>query len=544
MNPRTRRTCFRSAVFTAAIAALPLFAASSFAELSAAGSLLLQQGVGGVPGSADGVEHFGSALAAGDFDGDGRDDLAIGAPLENEAPVSEVGAVTVVYSSAGLALGTVADLLTLQGLTAEVASGEDHFGQTLAAGDFDSDGFADLAIGIPGRQIVLTGGSPADSAGAILLIYGAATGLDSGRVAYLNREVAGFNGAGAAGDRLGEALAVADFDADGFDDLAAGAPGDNVSGFVDNGSVSVLYGSASGLTTAGSEIWTQNDIAVGSDEDGDQFGTALAAGDFDGDGFGDLAIGAPYEDYLALVDAGAIFQLKGGASGLEAGTGAPFIVQETIAAGGSEPGDEFGREMAAGDVDGDGIDDLLVGSPGEDYDDPGFSIDDTGRVHLLSGVLGVGAASASAIALDREAFDFVELTGDRFGSSVAIGRFGAGAGGGIAVGTPFATVDMAEDGGVVFVADGPIQAPLQAPLSFSQAGVVPGVEESGDRLGEVLAVGDFDGNGFDDLAVGVPYEGVGAIPEAGAVNILWSAGLFRDGFESAATAAWSGVVAN
>jgi len=544
MRPFDRFTRFRSPILAACLATLPLVAVPGFAQLSTAGSLLLQQGVNGIPGAADGVEHFGHALAAGDFDGDGRADLAIGAPFEDDAPVADVGAVSIVYFAAGVPIGSSSEVVTLEGLTAETASEDDEFGRTLATGDFDGDGFDDLAIGIPGRRVVLGGGAVADGAGAIVVLSGAASGLDASSVLYLHREVAGFNGAGAADDRLGAALAVGDFDGDGFHDLAIGAPGDDVSGFDDNGSVSVLYGSASGLTTAGSEIWIQNDIVVNGDEDGDQFGSALAAGDFDGDGFDDLAVGVPFEDYLTLADAGAIYQLVGGAAGLDTGSGAPFVVQETIAAGGSEPGDRFGSGLATGDVDGDGLDDLLAASPGEDYDDPDFTIDDTGRVHILSGTAGLGAAPGAAVALDREAFDQVEVTGDRFGSAVAIGRFGAGSGAGIAVGVPFASVDVFQDAGTVFVADGPSFDPIGSPLAFSQAGVVPGVEESGDRLGEALAVGDFDGNGFDDLAVGVPYEGVGAIPEAGAVNILWSAGLFRDGFESAATAAWSGVVAN
>ncbi len=547
MRPDDRFTCrsnFRSAVLAACWAALPLAAAPAFAQLSTAGSLLLQQGVGGVPGTADGVEHFGHALAAGDFDGDGRDDLAIGAPFEDDAPVSDVGAVTVVYFAPGVPIGSSSEVVTLEGLTAETASGDDQFGRALAAGDFDGDGFDDLAIGIPGRRLVLGGGAIAEGAGAMLVIYGAAAGLDAGNVAYLHRDVTSFEGAAAAGDELGAALVVGDFDHDGFDDLAVGAPGDDVVGFDDNGAVNVLYGSAAGLSLTRDQIWIQNDIVVGGDEDGDRFGSALAAGDFDGDGFADLAIGVPYEDYLALADAGAIYQLIGGAAGLATGSGAPFVVQETIAADGSEPGDRFGLGLATGDLDGDGLDDLLVASPGEDYDDPDFTIDDTGRVHILSGTAGLGAAPGAAVALDREAFDQVEVTGDRFGSSVAIGRFGAGSGAGIAVGVPFANVDVFQDAGTVFVADGPSFDPIGSPLAFSQAGAVPGAEESGDRLGEALAVGDFDGNGFDDLAVGVPYEGVGAIPEAGAVNILWSSGLFRDGFEAAGAGAWSNAVAN
>ena len=468
-----RRSSSRPAVLAASlavcVAALPLGAAPAAAQLSTAGSLLLQQGSGGIPGSADGVEHFGRALVAGDFDGDGRDDLAIAAPFESAAPVAEVGAVTVVYFAAGLPVGSVSEVWTLESLTTETASQDDHFGSALATGDFD---------------------------------------------------------------------------ADGFDDLAVGAPGDDVVGFDDNGAVNVLYGAAAGLSLARDQIWIQNDIVVNGDEDGDRFGSALAAGDFDGDGYDDLAIGVPFEDYIAVADAGAIYQLIGGVTGLDTGSGAPFVVQETIAAGASEPGDEFGSELSAGDLDGDGVDDLLVASPGEDYDDPGFSIADTGRVHLLSGTAGLGADPDSAAALDRDLFDQAVELGDRFGTTVAIGRFAGGAGASLAIGAPFVTVDVFQDAGTVFVADGPTLDPIVSPQAFSQAGVVPGVEESGDRLGEALAVGDFDGNGFDDLAVGVPYEGVGAIPEAGAVNILWSSGLFRDGFEAAGTGAWSNAVVN
>jgi len=543
MRPTARFSSYRSAVLAISLAALPLVVAPAFAQLSTAGSLLLQQGVGGVPGAADGVEHFGYALAAGDFDGDGRDDLAIGAPFEDDAPVADAGAVTIVYFAADLPVGSSSEVVTLEGLTAETASGDDQFGRALATGDFDGDGFDDLAIGIPGRRVVLGGGGIADGAGAILLIYGAAAGLDGGNVAFLHRDVTSFEGATAAGDELGAALAVGDFDHDGFDDLAVGAPGDDVVGFDDNGAVNVLYGSADGLSLARDQIWIQNDIVVNGDEDGDRFGSALAAGDFDGDGFDDLAVGVPFEDYLALADAGAIYQLVGGAAGLATGSGAPFVVQETIAADGSEPGDEFGSELSAGDLDGDGLDDLLVASPREDYDDPSFTIVDTGRVHVLSGTAGLGADPGAAQALDRDAFDQVVELGDRFGTTVAIGRFASGSAG-IAVGAPFATVGAFQDAGSVFVANGPSFDPPASPLAFSQAGAVPGAEESGDRLGEALAVGDFDGNGFDDLAVGVPYEGVGAIPEAGAVNILWSAGLFRDGFEAANSASWSNAVSN
>jgi FG-GAP repeat len=85
---------------------------------------------------------------------------------------------------------------------------------------------------------------------------------------------------------------VTDFNGDGFADLAIGIPFENVEGTSNAGAVQVLYGSASGLTSI-DQFWTQNAIGTDPSEVEDEFGTAVATGDFDADGFTDLAIGAP-----------------------------------------------------------------------------------------------------------------------------------------------------------------------------------------------------------------------------------------------------------
>ncbi len=108
------------------------------------------------------------------------------------------------------------------------------------AADFNHDGVADLAVGVPGEN---------DVAGAVNVLYGAGV--------------------------FGSAVAAGDFNGDGFADLAAGASGENVGGAPDAGAVSVLYGSAGGLTTSGGRLFTQVGSAA---ETGDQFGSALAAG--------------------------------------------------------------------------------------------------------------------------------------------------------------------------------------------------------------------------------------------------------------------------
>src|SRR4029450_12511583 len=112
----------------------------------------------------------------------------------------------------------------------------------------------------------------------------------------------------------------ADFDGDGFADLAVGAPIETVGSLSGAGAVNVLYGSAAGLTGTGSDVFTQNTSGViNSAETQDQFGGALAAGDFNHDGFADLAVSVAGEDVGGIVDAGAVNVLYGSARGLTGG---------------------------------------------------------------------------------------------------------------------------------------------------------------------------------------------------------------------------------
>ncbi|HZB58589.1 MAG TPA: FG-GAP repeat protein, partial [Actinomycetota bacterium] len=187
-----------------------------------------------------------------------------------------------------------------------------------AGADFDNDGFADLAVGVPGEN---------DFAGAVSVLYGSGGGL-TGTGAQVFTGVGG----GAIVGSFGAAVAAGDFDNDGFADLAAGAPFRSVGGQGAAGSVGVLYGSSGGLTATGGQLFTQVGGAV---ETGDEFGSALAAGDFDNDGFADLGAGPPGENVGGVAAAGAVSALFGAGGGLGTAGGQLF----TQGGGAVEDGD-------------------------------------------------------------------------------------------------------------------------------------------------------------------------------------------------------------
>jgi hypothetical protein len=213
--------------------------------------------------------------AKGDFNGDGFADLAIGVPYEDRSGISNVGGVNILYGSAA-GITASADQFFDEATFGFFYVAGDHFGWALASGDFNGDGFSDLAIGVPDYK------SPGEH-GIVLLIDGSAGGLSTSTARKLDIP----NGGG----RFGATLVWADFNGDGFGDLAIGAPNAGVidglifcSHVKDAGKVSIAYGSPGGLRDFGAQRFNQGGANCGnphigdSAEEGDHFGSALAAG--------------------------------------------------------------------------------------------------------------------------------------------------------------------------------------------------------------------------------------------------------------------------
>ena len=360
--------------------------------LSASGNQLWTQDSSGVPDTAEAEDFFGRSLAWGDYNGDGVGDLAVGVPSEDVGSVADAGAVHVLYGTrAGLsASGGQLWTQNTSGVP-DAAEDSDAFGRSLSAGDFNGDSLSDLAVGVPLEDV----GSVLD-AGAVNVIYATATGLSAGGSQFWSQGSLGIPETAEEDDRFGSALAAGDFNGDGFSELAVGAPSEDVLLWDDTGAVNVITGTSGGLSALLSQVWHQDSPGVPDVADrGDAFGSALAAGDFNGDGRRDLAVGAPFEDlgdggpYEFDTEAGAVTVIYGSPSLLDASPdqlygipAARFFAQGALGlADSADKGEIFGSALTAWDFNGDQRSDLAIGVPAQ-YVRGLFA---AGAVHVLYG---------------------------------------------------------------------------------------------------------------------------------------------------------------
>ena len=491
----------------------------------------------------------GTALASGDFNGDGFADLAVGAPFddvptgttsttvpfvssnirdgssntidvgESIAPavekfIQDAGRVHVFFGSA---FGLDPDswqAIHLGQVLRNVPRAGDEFGASLAWGDFDGDGFGDLAVGVPGFNL---------QAGAVAVLYGNSQGFVqnalSQRRQLWTQDSSGIADVAEAGDRFGATLAAGEFGLSSVAfDLAIGVPAEDLVTTVfvgrtpitrnirDAGAVHVLYGADStavvrGLTVEGTQYWNQasrqiegtGDI-LDAPEDDDRFGSALASFGLRGS---DLAIGVPGEDVGAVTDAGAVHVIyyKPSANQLTFDNNQFWTQDSPDVDDVAEPGDAFGFALAGGDFNGDTLKDLAIGAPGETLNDQTAPLSNAGAVHVIYyQVFGVGL-SATAGPGDQlwtqDSADIIDAAavGERFGSSLTAWDFGNGFMADLAIGVPFQSIGNLAGAGALHViyADNtsfiPALRAIGNQLWSQDSAGIEGVAEAGDQFG-------------------------------------------------------------
>ncbi|WP_037624597.1 integrin alpha [Streptomyces aureus] len=421
---------------------------SSSNGLSTTRKSVLHQNTAGVPGAAEAGDGFGRAVASGDLDDDGYDDAIVGIPGEDLAGLSDAGGAVVFWGSPSGLHGSDSSWLEDTGGPRAGA----NFGLAVEAAryfapdpaDPDADPRDSVAVlendsllfftdtpatarrltaanpGVRARDLSPTDGGFAfrslshgnynEDSWADLAVSGVTTGAQPGIGA--TRVLHGAPDVSALGDggtfEGGPAAVSGDFNHDGQDDLAIGDTG---VGSPLGGAVSVYLGRGdlSGLDRTPAQTWTQDSPGVpGTAEAGDRWGAELSAGDTGGDGRPDLAVGAPGEDVGSVVDAGAVWTLRGAPGGLTASGARSFDQNSAGIPGTAEKSDQWGGQVRLIDADHDGRAGLLAAAPGENSGN-GF-------------VWVIPASSSGLVARGSWTYDGARLgapaTGARFGAAI------------------------------------------------------------------------------------------------------------------------------
>ncbi len=399
-------------------------------------------------------------------------------------------------------------------------SPEDWFGWSVAAiGDIDGDEIPDIAVGAPQDD-----DGTGKNTGALWILFMNDDGSLSSHQKISDTK-GSFNGDIDALDQFGHSIAgIGDIDGNGVADLAVGAPFDDDGSGENRGAVWILFMKADGTVDHHQKISASSGNFDGSLTAGDAFGSSVAAiGDIDGNGFGDIAVGAPFDDDGSEADVGAVWILFMKAGG-NVRSHQKISRDKGQFGGDIENGDWFGSSVVSpGDLNGDGRNDLVVGAPADDDGDGA----DSGAIWVIFLNSDGQSKGHQKISDGKGGLNANLDPGDFFGFGLGnVGDFNRDGVGDVVVGAPLDDDGGGSDTGAVYLlmlgSDGFVLAEQKI---SNRAGSINDELDGGDSFGNgVTGIGDLDGDGIMEICVGTPSDDDGDGKNSGAI---WN--LFLEG---------------
>lgn len=373
----------------------------------------------------------------------------------------------------------------------------------LTTGDFNSDGFADILLGA--RFADGPGGSRTD-AGEAYIIYGSEQPDERVDLGEGQANVTII--AAAAGDNLGIQVAAADVNGDGVDDALIGASLALRPLYPNNktGAVYVIFGRET-LEGVVDLAASQQDVMIIGPRNLSHFGDSVAGGDVNGDGIHDIIVGAPFAEEIigtgsdAVYNTGAVYVVYGSHRlpkqiDLENGQPDAFLV-------GAGENDEMGDEVAAGDLNADGFDDII--SVAEAADGPGDTRDGAGEVYVFYGSPTFGGVKRTANA-DQDVTLLGAEGGDTLGFSAHVADLSGDGVDDLILGARLASGpdNLRPSAGEAYVIFGG-RLPETLDLAEGPPNVTVHGARPGDFLGTSIATGDLNGDGFPELIISADF---------------------------------------